>query len=103
MFFLIGGVQPKTATLDPTPRVCPACGFTTARLKRVDHYVSLFFIPIFPIKRGIPVLICDSCAAASSPGQEFRGRRPEAVRGCAQCGYPVSSEFRYCPGCGARI
>ncbi|MHC1724632.1 MAG: zinc ribbon domain-containing protein [Syntrophobacteraceae bacterium] len=103
MFFLIGGVQPKKATLDPIPRVCPSCGLARAKLKRVDHYVSLFFIPVFPIKRGIQVLICDSCGAVSSTGQVVRGREPDGERGCARCGYPVSSEFRYCPGCGARI
>ncbi|SPF39937.1 hypothetical protein SBDP1_280015 [Syntrophobacter sp. SbD1] len=61
MFFLIGGVQPKSVTVDETPRICPGCGLAQARLKRVDHYLSLFFIPLFPVKKGDPVLICDRC------------------------------------------
>ncbi len=104
MFFFIGGVQPKTKTLDPTPRICPACGLAQARLKRVDHYISLFFIPIFPVKKGEPVLMCDRCKAVSSPGG------PEAPAGaafagpkCARCGYPAEPGFRYCPGCGAKL
>ena len=59
MFFLIGGVQPKTVTLDEVPGICAACGLAQARLKRVDHYLSLFFIPLFAVKKGDPVLICD--------------------------------------------
>ncbi len=67
MFFLIGGVQPKTVTLDEAAGICSACGLAQARLKRVDHYVSLFFIPLFRVKKGDPVLICDRCKAISSP------------------------------------
>ena len=71
MFFLIGGVQPKTVSVDDTPRLCPACGLAQARLKRIDHYLSLFFIPLFPVKRGEPVVICDRCGVVSSPNQGF--------------------------------
>ncbi len=75
MFFFIGGVQPKTMTLDDTPRLCPACGLAQARLKRIDHYLSLFFIPLFPVKRGEPAVICDRCGAVSSQVR-VSARRP---------------------------
>ena len=104
MFFLIGGVQPKTVTLDETLRICPACGLAQAGLKRVDHYLSLFFIPLFRVKKGDPVLICDRCGAISSRGGDFREASPEAHKdGCPQCGYPVDRNFHYCPSCGRRI
>ncbi len=105
MFFLIGGVQPKTVTLDETPRICSACGLAQARLKRVDHYLSLFFIPLFPVKKGDPVLICDRCGAISSPEGDFRGAIAGSSQGqrVPQCGYPVARDFRYCPSCGTRI
>lgn len=104
MFFLIGGVQPKTVTVDETPRICPACGLAQARLKRVDHYLSLFFIPLFPVKKGDPVVICDRCGAISYPEGEFRKSERQARRDvCPQCGYPVTRDFRYCPACGTRI
>ena len=104
MFFLIGGVQPKIATLDQTPRSCPVCGFSQAWLKRTDHYVSLFFIPVFPVKKGVPVLICKNCGAVSSPEQTSRGMGKD-MRGdtCPRCGYGLGADFRYCPGCGAQI
>ncbi len=104
MFFLIGGVQPKTVTLDETPGICPACGLAQARLKRVDHYLSLFFIPLFSVKKGDPVLICDRCGAISFPDGDFREASPEAPKDrCRQCGYLVDRDFRYCPSCGRRI
>jgi hypothetical protein len=59
MFFFIGGVQPRTVIVDETPRLCPQCGLAQARLKRIDHYLSLFFIPLIPIKRGPVLLVCD--------------------------------------------
>ena len=104
MFFLIGGVQPKTVTLDEAPGICSACGLAQVRLKRVDYYLSLFFIPLFPVKKGDPVLICDRCGVISSPEGISRGSVQEASRdGCPQCGYPVDRNFHYCPSCGRRI
>ena len=105
MFFLIGGVQPKTVTLEDAPRLCPVCGLAQARLRRVDHYLSLFFIPLFPVKRGDPVVICDRCGAISAPDEPMR--RDSAVRRpadrCRQCGFVLEQDFRYCPNCGVRI
>ncbi len=66
MFFFIGGVQPKTVDLENVPRVCPSCGLYQARLKRLDHYISIFFLPLFRIKKGLPLLICDNCGHVSS-------------------------------------
>ena len=105
MLFLIGGVQPKTVTVDETPGMCPACGLAQARLMRVDHYLSLFFIPLFPVKKGDAVLICDRCGAVSSPDGVSRGAvQEESCRDvCLRCGYPVDRDFRYCPACGTRI
>ena len=104
-FFFIGGVQPRKVKVDDQARACPRCGLPSARLKRLDHYISLFFIPIIPVKRGEPFLECDRCGGSfdetgqppASPS-EFR-----APQNCPQCGQPVSPEFRYCPNCGQRV
>ncbi len=104
MFFFIGGVQPKRVNLDNTPRVCPACGLAQARLKRIDQYLSLFFIPLFPVKKGNPVLICNSCGTISSAEDGSMGAVQETRRDrCPQCGNPTARDFRYCPACGTRI
>ena len=105
MFFLIGGVQPKTVILDDTPRLCPACGLAQGRLKRVDHYLSVFFVPLFPVKRGEPVVMCNRCGAVSSPDQGFgpMSTTRYGKTGCAQCGYPLEPGFEYCPKCGRRV
>lgn len=104
MFFVIGGVQPRTTTLDDTPRLCPACGLAQGRLKRVDHYLSLFFIPLFPVKRGEPVVICDRCGVVSTPEEGFRPTPAALDRsGCSQCGYPLAPSFAYCPQCGQPV
>ncbi|NLJ28754.1 zinc ribbon domain-containing protein [Desulforhabdus amnigena] len=104
MFFFIGGIQPKTVELEEIPRLCPACGLAQARLRRVDYYLSLFFIPLFPVKRGEPVLICDRCGAVSSPDAPFDAR-PSVLskKECPQCGQPLDPTFKYCPHCGSRI
>ncbi|MFP5213380.1 MAG: zinc ribbon domain-containing protein [Acidobacteriota bacterium] len=102
MFFFIGGIQPRTVTIDETPRLCPACGLAQARLRRVDHCLSLFFIPLFPVKRGEPVLMCDRCGAVSPPDAPPGGVAMAADR-CRKCGFRVESDFRYCPHCGSRI
>ncbi len=88
----IGGIQPRTVTIDETPRICPSCGLAQARMKRVDHYVSLFFIPVFRVKKGAAFVHCERCRQPAGAG-------PTA---CGQCGRPLDGDFRFCPYCGAR-
>lgn len=109
MFFFVGGIQPKTKTLDENPRLCPACGLAQARLKRIDHYLSLFFIPLFPVKKGEPLLMCDRCGYAAPPEETFHGRPTDmapppmvAVR-CPSCGKTLEPSFAYCPYCGKKV
>lgn len=105
MFFFIGGVQPKTVDLDERPRPCPSCGLPRARLKRIDHYVSLFFIPVVRIKKGPAFLECDRCGVVSSQPEAAGRARPghESAKTCPRCGRPLDEDFRYCPACGQRI
>jgi uncharacterized C2H2 Zn-finger protein len=57
----IAGIFPKTKTLDQNPHRCPVCGLHPAYYKRMDHYFSLFFIPILRVKKGEPFIMCDRC------------------------------------------
>jgi len=104
MFFFIGGIQPKTVSLDDAARICPVCGLVQAKLKRIDHYLSLFFIPLFRVKKGDPLLICDGCGSITSTEDGYRGALQETRKGrCPKCGYSTARDFRYCPACGTRI
>ena len=107
MFFFIGGVQPRTVIVDETPRLCPQCGLAQARLKRIDQYLSLFFIPIIPIKRGPVLLVCDRCEQAFDPEMPFlpseRGANAPGSRLCHSCGQALQPSFTYCPYCGSRV
>jgi len=98
MFFFIGGIQPKTINIDKKPVLCPSCGLLRARYKRVDHYLSLFFIPVIPVKRGEPFLYCDRCGEQS--GNDYINSRD---RYCKNCGRKLESDFTYCPFCGKSI
>ncbi len=75
-FFFAGGVQPRARVLDPVPRSCPRCGRSEARIKRIEPWLSLFFIPLFPVGRGATLLACGGEAA---------------------------SDHRFCPHCGQRL
>jgi len=103
MIFIIG-ISPKTRVLDQNPRRCPVCGLHQAYHKRIDHYLSLFFIPIFRVKKGDPFIVCDRCEKTiHGSGQEF-GQRPEAAAdACRYCGKPMNKDFTFCPYCGKRI
>ena len=105
MCFVIAGLQPKTRTLSDVPQRCPRCGLHQAYIRQVDHYLSLFFIPLLPIKKGEPFLYCQRCeqpvahgeqqpAAPASPGH------PPSL--CRQCGRSLERSFKYCPYCGQR-
>ncbi len=91
--------------MDDNPRTCPACGLPSARLRRLDHYLSLFFIPLFPVKRGEEFLECDRCGgvadlAARPPGGRRVAPAPER---CPACGRETDPDFTFCPRCGQRL
>ncbi|MGD8835168.1 MAG: zinc ribbon domain-containing protein [Desulfobacteraceae bacterium] len=103
MFLFIAGVQPKTRTLDSTPRRCPRCGLHQAYPQQVDHYFSLFFIPLVRVKTGEMFLYCRRCRQAVDSAAGAAQTRPESDRQtpiCRHCGRSIRKEFRYCPYCG---
>jgi RNA polymerase subunit RPABC4/transcription elongation factor Spt4 len=96
-FFFIGGLQPKVKILDEQPRRCPRCGLHQARMQRVDHYISLFFIPVLRVKTGEPTIVCDRCSGPVTP---------EPVSGsksCRFCNRSFPADYGYCPVCGRRL
>jgi len=104
MFFFIGGVQPRTVTLDKNPRICSVCGQLEVQKKRVDQYLSIFFIPLFPVKKGTPFLQCSSCGTVfDESGIKLDEANHMFERRCPKCGKPVSREFSYCPYCGTSL
>lgn len=105
MCFLIAGVQPRTRTVDPSPRRCRQCGLYQAEIRQVDHYVSLFFIPLLRVKQGEPFLYCRRCERIMA---DNRAAAPFAEaeappRMCRQCGRQLDKGFNYCPHCGQPI
>lgn len=101
MFFVIAGIQPKTRTLEGTPQRCPRCGLYQAYAQQTDHYLSLFFIPLFPVKRGEPFLFCRRCDQPVFEGNPV-GDDSSQPRACGRCGRTLQSQFAYCPFCGWR-
>lgn len=99
--FLIAGVSPKTNIVDEKFQLCPVCGLVRARYKRVDHYFSLFFIPLFRVKKGEAFLMCDKCEQEIKEfgyGHESLPGEKEAL--CGNCGKGLRGDFRFCPYCG---
>jgi RNA polymerase subunit RPABC4/transcription elongation factor Spt4 len=103
MFFFIGGIQPKTRQIDEQRRMCPSCGLYQARLKRVDHYISLFFVPLLRIKEGVPFLQCDRCGRISPESAGPAAAEALRVANCPYCGKPVETGFQFCPYCGKSV
>jgi len=102
---LIAGITPKTKALDQNPRLCRSCGLSQAYLKRADSYLSLFFIPLFRVKKGTPFVQCDRCGQVSQPGVDpFYSRsqkQPDSL--CKTCGRTLVRDFRFCPHCGSKV
>jgi hypothetical protein len=104
-FFFIGGVQPKIKVLEEPPRRCPRCGLHQAYLKRVDHYLSVFFIPVLKIKTGQPALFCNRCERpADDSGSDLPRSQPStATRSCSYCDRAFPADYTFCPVCGRRL
>jgi len=104
MFFFIGGIQPKTVFIDRQARSCPVCGHFEIHQKRVDQYVSLFFIPLFPVKRGAPFLICEKCnTILDEHGYRMDFEKGKGENRCPHCGKPIDPDFTFCPYCGKAL
>ncbi|MGD8961865.1 MAG: zinc ribbon domain-containing protein [Desulfobacterales bacterium] len=100
----IAGVSPKKKVLDQNPRRCSVCGLHQAYMQRVDHYLSLFFIPIFRVKKGVPFIVCDSCAQTGHGfGPEYTRPQSDSPPTCRSCGKALNEDFNYCPQCGKRV
>ncbi|MBI5521071.1 MAG: zinc ribbon domain-containing protein [Desulfarculus sp.] len=110
-------MQPKTVELEDAKRPCPACGLNTCQRQRQDYYLSLFFIPLFPVKRGEPYWQCARCGQgcqgqvqtyAQTPQQspatpQGPGPSRPGPAACRFCGGELKQDFKYCPYCGAKI
>ncbi|UCH98099.1 MAG: zinc ribbon domain-containing protein [Candidatus Aminicenantes bacterium] len=100
----IGGVQPRTVRLEKVARACPSCSHFEICLKRVDHYIALFFIPLIRIKKGVPFLVCENCGTLpGESGSAFEFREAGQPRQCGFCGRTVEADFFYCPYCGKSL
>jgi primosomal protein N' len=70
----------------------------------MDHYLSLFFIPLFRIKKGEPFIMCDRCERSVNEfGPEFTQKQNKEALGCKYCGKVIDSDFKFCPHCGRRV
>ncbi len=100
----IGGISPKTKVLSERPEICPVCGLAQAYYKRVDHYLSLFFIPLVRFKKGEPFLMCERCErSVHEMGDEYSGFLEKQDARCRHCGRAIHPEFKYCPHCGKPV
>lgn len=101
----IGGVQPRKIKVSDAKRTCPNCGLMTVEEKRIDHYLSLFFIPLVPIKRGEPFWVCSHCnLIQDQAGRPAALSAPQAGgRYCSSCQKDFLDTFDYCPYCGRRL
>ena len=103
--FFIAGVQPKTRRVDEIPQRCPSCGLLQAFTTRVDHYLSLFFIPLIRVKQGEPFLWCEGCQrpvnGSRAPVKEVPLSGASTV--CVACNKVFDRSFKYCPHCGQRV
>ena len=104
--FLIAGVQPRTRKGHKMDLTCPHCGLAQVYERRVDHYLSLFFIPLVRVTKGESGPWCERC---QQPLSDLAGvGSPQAVPGldrrvCPGCGEILDPAFRFCPHCGREM
>ena len=97
----IAGVSPKTTVIDQTPRLCPVCGLAQARLQRVDHWLSVFFIPVFRVKKGEEFIFCNRCDQPVLDAFTDQKKEEHPFSGsCSRCGQALEENHRFCPFCG---
>lgn len=101
MMFFIAGISPKIKLLDNNPRRCPVCGMAQAYYKRVDYYLSIFFLPVLRLKKGEPFIVCEQCEETIHKSGKAHDSKPQHhARRCRNCGRALRKDFDYCPYCG---
>ncbi|MBU1052383.1 MAG: zinc ribbon domain-containing protein [Proteobacteria bacterium] len=99
--FFIAGISPKTILVDENKRLCPVCGLARAYYRRVDQYFTLFFIPLFRVKKGEEYLMCEKC---EQDIKDFGFGNDSLETGeivtCNSCGQKMQTDFIFCPYCG---
>lgn len=99
--FFIAGVSPKTVVVDENKKLCPVCGLARAYYRRIDHYFSLFFIPLFRVKKGEEFLMCEICEQEIKEfGFENGSFQSGDIATCNNCGKKLQVDFIFCPYCG---
>ncbi|MGB5157019.1 zinc ribbon domain-containing protein [Desulfobacterium sp. N47] len=99
--FFIAGISPKTIVADEHKKLCPVCGLARAYYRRIDHYFTLFFIPLFRVKKGEEFLMCEKCEQEIKEfGSENDSFLYDKIVTCNNCGKKLHSDFIFCPYCG---
>lgn len=102
--FIIAGISSRIKVLEGNPRICPSCGLARAYLKRSDSYFSLFFIPLFRVRKGVSFIFCERCeTVVSDKTAPFRTGKDPKTNQCKSCGNTMDKEFIYCPYCGKHV
>jgi DNA-directed RNA polymerase subunit RPC12/RpoP len=74
---------------------------------RQDHYLSLFFVPLFPVKKGEEFWACTRCENLCSGPEAARhytsAKNPTRPDACPKCGHKTHPDFTFCPNCGQRL
>lgn len=62
--FLLFGIRTRDNVVSRRPMVCEVCGVNAAQalVKRSTKF-TLFFIPLFPVKRSTYYLECGNCGS----------------------------------------
>ena len=120
MFFIMGISQgQKRLNFDQTV-VCRNCGkYGHLEVYMVYSYLSLFFIPVF--RWGCSYYVRTTCCGRTVPVSQELGRSiasgqvtalpedmiPEGTwtgtKRCGVCGFETKEDYRFCPGCGAKL
>ncbi|GAB4569498.1 MAG: hypothetical protein Kow0077_02130 [Anaerolineae bacterium] len=80
---IIFGTRAKLRTLDEGEFFCPKCNMRRryAR-KEARPYLALYFIPVFPVGKGVEFIECQTCGGAFEPAvltMKPPTPRPDAV------------------------
>lgn len=115
LFIGVGQGEERLNFVQSVP--CPCCG----QYGRYEVFVrfsvfNLFFIPLFRFSKEY--FVRTSCCGRVAKLTKETGRMIErgevaelrdlrftgyGPRSCGNCGYPLDSDFAYCPKCGSRI
>ena len=95
----IVGVKPKVKR-ELVMKKCPQCEARSTVREKVDKKQILLNIPLYRVKKGGWIQMCDSCGWVQGNSTVVNNQHNYQLDYCLSCSSQIHGDLSHCPCCG---